>query len=509
MKKAFTTIIILLSFAKINAQDNLKVQQNLQHFFYENLLQNFHENPFLFYINETNNYTHTTLSHTSIQRNKAKQQQASKETDINLQTEGIYKKNNTLFTGSIRYTRNYLDGLGWNTTNLIPYKNPVESSPIYNLAYKQGNWENQFYRLNGNLVSPLIKNKLFTTININYKTLQFFRKKINPIPKLNYLDILIKASLYYKTSPKNYIGIFGAYGSVNNKSQISYLGRSLNENIPNNTEIYSRISYGYGLIETAINLKNTENDVKYSGGLNYISNRKNKLLHTEIRYDNTTTKFNAVDDSEEILLARYTVNKVSSKVNWYNFNNGHSFSLNGNYTSGSNFRISTNGKNYDASLIDVQATYQILKQTDNLINQNYGIYTSYYQLEKKDYQAVNSFNFANASLGAFYGKDFKIKNNKVYLKIKTDVLFNLKKEKLFSNTNSRFITDVALPDFYLNTANKLNTSLQIGYQRKVKSATYLTIGTTLQQQYFFNLNQNISFNKGFNYGAMFFFNITY
>ncbi|WP_420552552.1 DUF6850 family outer membrane beta-barrel protein [Tenacibaculum aiptasiae] len=509
MKKAFTTIIILISFAKINAQDSLKVQQNLQHFYYKDLLQNFHETPFLFYINKVNNYTHTTLSYQNIQNNKAKQQQAIEETNINLQTEGIYKKNNTLFTGKIGYTRNYLDGLGWNTTNLHPYKNPVESSPIYNLAYKRGNWDNQFYRLNGNLVLPIIKDKLFTTININYKTLQFFRKKINPVPELNYLDVFAKATLYYKISPQKYIGAFGGYGSVNNKSEISYLGGIGNENIPNNTEIYSRISYGYGLIETAIFLRNTENDIKYSGGFNYISNRKNKLLYTEIRYDNTTTKFNAVDASEEILLARYTVNKVSSKVNWYNFNNGHSFSLNGKYTSGSNFRISTNGKNYDASLINVQATYQILKQTDNLINHNYGIYTSYYQLEKKDYQAVNSFNFINTSLGAFYGKDFKIKNNKIYLKAKTDVLFNLKKEKLFSNTNSRFINDVALPDFYLNTANKLNTSLQIGYQRKVKSATYLTLGTTLQQQYFFNLNENITYNKGFNYGAMFFFNITY
>lgn len=509
MKRSITYLLLCIA-CHLQAQelDSIKVVQTQQHFYYQGLLQDFHKNPFLYYITPIRNYTKAELAFLQNKKNTKKAQEADKITHLSLKGEGIYRKKNTIFTGSLGYTKNYQNGVGWNLSSFFPYKNEAERSPFYNLTYQKGNWNNQFYNLNGNVLFPILKNKLFAVLSINYNTLQFFRT-IQPIPKLTYLDLLGKATLYYKYNANNYFGASIHGGYLNNRIDIDYQGH--NENIPANTEIFNRISLGYGVIQTSRLQTLKENDQKIGFGASHIFKNKEHLLRTQFAYTRTKNShfyFITTSDIDEPI-GNYTVDHFSGNFNWFNFKKGTQFSVEGSYTFGENFRVVTQGKNYESTLLKGSITYQVLQQQLAKVVHNYGVRLGMYQLAKKDFQAVNNFTFTNTTVEAFYGKDFSLAGTqKIYIKAKAGMHFNLDKSHLFSQ-NNRFIREVALPDFQINTATRLNTLLEAGYQQKVKAQTYMNIGLKLMQQYYFNINKNILNNTGTNHTAQLYINLVY
>lgn len=489
------------------AQDSIQLQEKYQHYFYKNLQEKFGKEPFLYQIVPFKNYTKATFS-LERENNEIKDAQTPKgKTDIQLRAEGIYREGKTLFTGSIGYNKNYHTSSGYNLTQMYPYKNTAEKSPFYTLSYNQGDWNNQFYTINGNVLFPIIHNKLFISIGAQYNTLQFFRT-VQPKPRLRNLDASGKISLYYKLS-KSYIGIHGFGGFFNNLSDIIYDGDSDYFNIPNNVDLYLRTSFGLGSIETALSSVNEEKENKRGFGLSFSQYNKEVLFNAKAMLTSSKNSFFNVFGDDEVLVGTYSVTKVSGELGTANFKKGRSLTAKGSYTFGENFKVSTNGKNYESTLLKGAVEYQIIKENTNNIAYNYGIRGSLYKLTQKDFQVVNSINYTNIGISAFYGKDFKTnKTQKVYVLGEVGGVFNLNKNSVFSQTNL-FINEVTTPNFLLSTASKANILLNIGHQKKLNNGLYLDIGVKYNANYFFNLPNNQFSNEPINQYSQIYLSLIY
>lgn len=514
MKKTFLFLsFLILNFMQAqDSQDSLNVKQNQQHNYYQELINDFNVTPFLFYITPFKNYTKTSFSISSGAKDVYKKQDAKNNLDINLKGEGIYKYKNTLFVGDVSYTKNYQNSLSWNLTNLFPFKNETEKTPFYNLSYNEGNWNNQYYKINGNIVFPMITDKLYTVIGVKYNTLDFFRT-IEPKPNLKYLDLSANISFYYKLK-NDFIGIDFLSGFLNSRNNNTLFdGDAALSNIPSNTEVYIRTSYGYGLIESASFLSNKEEEKTKGIGLSYVSNKKKGLVSTNLTYKNIENSFlnfaTLTDEStEENIIGTYNIHKISGNIGWYNLQNKHSFTLKGSYTFGENFRTVTQGKNYESSLFNTSATYQIMDEKKGIVKNNYGASLNIYKLNKTDFQVVNSFNFTNLKLSSFYSKDFATSvTKKLYFKSKIAVTFNIDKQAYFLE-NNRFTLEVSTPDLAINTSTKINTSIDFGYQKKLKKS-YINMGIQFSPTYYFNLDSSFILDSKLNHTAQLYFSIIY
>ncbi|WP_196885447.1 DUF6850 family outer membrane beta-barrel protein [Aureivirga sp. CE67] len=507
MKNLSTFLILIISSISF-AQNNNAVSQNFEHSYYEKMIEDFNQNPFLYYITPTENFTSIHLFYQNQNSSVYNLEQGEKETDFGLKGQGIYRKNKSLFAGGLSYNRNQQEGTAFSLTNRYHNGNDVEKSPHYNLAYGEGSWKNQFYNLRGNVIFPILEDRLFTSLKVDYITREYFGT-IQPKAKLKYLDIQGDLSLFLKVK-NSYFGFTAGTGKIDNETNIRYDGDSNYFNIPAREDLYIRSSFGYGLIESGKGLNNEEKIKNSLFGLSYYLQKDASFFFSKFNYKSSENEFAYVDGVEAITLATYTTDKYSGEIGLYDFKRNQNFNLSGAYTFGENYRESTRGKNYESSSIEMNASYQKIKKTsENLVSYNYGLELNYYNLMKKDFQAVNQSEFSNLKLTLFYSKDFNLKNSKkIYLVSKAGFRYNLDKSAIFSQ-NNRFVNEIANPNFLMNTAAVVDAELNIGFQTKVKKSNYLNFGIKVRPEFYLDLDKSIEVSNTTNLTSQFYLSFNY
>lgn len=480
MKKIMLLLWVFFTL-KVYAQDSLSYQKKGHSIYLQELIKSNAKTPVNHYFIPIKNYTSATLKIKNT-HNQIKQKQQPKSTfDIFLGAEGLYATKKSIFTGKMSYTKDFKHQLGWNNTQMLP-QTEVEKSPFYYLSYQQGNWKNQFYNLQGTFTNQLIKQKLYTTLAVNYNTLQYYRTN-DPKPELTYLNVLGTVSAHYLINRKHLLGTSVNYGYMNNEVDIAYTGSASDINIPFNVDLYNRFSLGYGLITSAKYLQAEEVLKKKGIGLHYFYNgTKNKWsstlkykLYKNTFYNNYTRRFP---------IGNYKVHSILTNIRWDNLIHKKYAQINTAYQRGANFRTVTKGKNYEASSLLITAKYGFLKPQSE-----FSAFANYNYLSKKDYTALNQTSFSVVTLGVNYGKDFRTnKGNKFWLLSKIGYQFKVKGTYSFENTSNRFVKEVALPDWYYATNSKTILNVKLAYQTHFLG-TKLNIGVYSKGVYFSNLNK--------------------
>ncbi|MCV6629415.1 MAG: hypothetical protein OIF50_06100 [Flavobacteriaceae bacterium] len=508
MKTLINTIFLLstllLQGQNLAIEDVLDLKQNYQHSYFQYLSSWYLKDPILHTIKPIKNFTEITLEGNLSNHNYRSARKEQKNSNILVSGTGFYSHKNTLFSGGISYGRNYLSKLGYNLTQLnTERKNAASLSPHYTLAYSEGDWNNQSYKLHGQLTTPLLKDKFWATIGVDYRSKEYFRE-IQPKPKLTNLDIQTKASLFYKFSHKHHLGLDASYGFVHNFADIRYDSRY--ENFPINTEIFHRISLGYGMVITATNTTIREKDKTFSGALQYLYKGNEDIIQIKGGMESLKNNFfyRIVSDNADEVIARYKANTYLFEANWWQTKKKYRWHLQTNYTVGDNFRVSTSGKNYEANLLDIDLGFY------KKFNQYYfQSELGFEKLEKKDYQFVSEFETANLILGFSLSKDFAISNkSKWYWKSELRTTFNISNFYQFKETN-RFVTDVALPEIAIDTAHKLQPLIGLGYTTNTNNQINYTFGVRHRSSFLLNPKNTLLKENGTNQNYAVFVRVSY
>lgn len=490
---------------KIYAQDTLSYQKKGYSTYFQELIKSNAKTPVNYYFIPIKNYTSATLTIKNTNNQIKQKQQPKSIFDIFLGAEGLYTTKKSIFTGKMSYTKNFQYQLGWNSTQMLP-QTEVEKSPFYYFSYKEGSWKNQFYKLQGTFTNQLINKKLYASLAIDYNALQYYRIN-DPKPELTYLDLLSTISVHYLINKKHLLGTSFSYGYMNNEVDIDYTGSASDINIPFNVDLYNRFSLGYGLITSARYLRAEEALKKKEIGFHYLYNgTKNKWSstikykhHKNTFYDNYIRRFPR---------GSYKVRSVLGKIRWDNLIAKKFAQINANYQKGTNFRIVTKGKNYEASSLLITATYGLLKPKSE-----FSAFANYNCLTKKDYTSLNKINFSLITLGVNYGKDFTInKNSKFWILSKLGYQFKLNGSYNFNNSSTSFVKEIALPSWYYNTNSKIILDVKLAYQTHFLK-TKANLGIFANSNYLYKMpntvKTNLNTSNGVNNNAGFFVNIIY
>ncbi len=478
-------------------KDTLVIKPFLENPFYKDVLNVFEVNEHLFLLNPIQNYTEATLGASIDSKDIADAQTPSTEKEFFLKAKGIYSKNKTWLIGDLSIIKNYQKNLGYNLSNLLYSRDEVEKSPFFNLAYQKGDWNNQFYDINGTILHQFSPS-FFASTTINYNVNQYFRTE-NPTPELIYLDALASVRLGYKINSKNTFGITGHAGFLNNEIQISYIGNASELNIPINEAIYSRISVGLGLIESAKTSISKEKENTTGAGLFYVYNFKKNSWNFNVDYLLKKNSFYEVYSSENNLLGTYEVSTINSNISKFSFDKKTVISLENSFKKGNNFRVTTNGKNYEATSVTSKIKYS--KASEKIA---YSFFAGFNFLKKNDYQALNYFSYKNVNIGGTYYKDFHFKKGKIYGNLIANLSSNIYKKEDYG-TFSKYIEDVTQKRVQILTATRTDFSIKLGYNSKIKSKALLDYGTKFSLQNFIELSDF----KGYNNALQLYLKIIY
>lgn len=464
----------------VQAQDSLRIQRDYPHYFYQTIQQNFHENPELYRNSPIAEYTLARFTVAKEHRFVRSAANAEKVTDLNLEATGIYRLKSALLVGDMSYVKNFEKGHGFNLTNRTNFWNQAESTPFKKLAYALGDWNNQLFKLNGALVFPVSSDTFFAKLGGKYQTSQFY-KTIQPKPRILSMFIEGDLGLFWKLSSFT-VGVHGTYGVITEESDIIYDGEASYFNIPVNVDLFLRSAFGLGSIETAIGLDHTSYESRAGFGASVMKTDKEVRWHAKAEFKRGTNKFynSLTTANDRYLLGTYTYNTTRAKFQYYDFGNGQQFDLSGVFSTGNNYKVSTQGKNYDARFWEAKAGYQKVTRSASSVTANYGVQLGLHQLQKKDYQVLNSFKYTNAALTVFYSSDIAVnKSAKLYGRASLGGRTNLSKQQLFSLRNTLVDQEIA-PFVALETAKQVQGELQLGYQYQFKHATYVDFGVKVK-----------------------------
>ncbi len=464
------------------AQEKDSIDVKLHH---ENPFVNFinteiTKQPFLLFFNPVKPYTQATFGFNKKNNTIKSKQDESSNRDLFVKANGIFSTKNLWMLGNLSFTKNYQNQKGYNLSNLIDTRDIVEKSPFYNVAYQEGNWNNQLYKINGTILYNL-SNKWKVSAGVDYYLSEYFRT-VNPIPKLKYIDATLRLSIARKLK-NSIIGFTINNGFMNNDISIDYLGSASDLNLPVNESIYNRLSVGLGFIESAKTLLSQEKETSFGGALFYHQKSQSKLFSATVDYLQRKHSFYEVFIKTRALLGNYTNHAIHTNINYWNLDTNWIFNLKNTFKTGSNFRTTTQGKNYEATSFN--AIFNIRKQTKKMV---YGFFTSYDYLAQKDFQAVNSYHYHNISLGGNLFRKLLLNKGFLYGDFGYMATFNLQKEQQFL-TPSKFVNEATLPSFYLASSSQYKLSLKIGYQKQIKEATILNYGIKINSEFFPKITQ--------------------
>lgn len=498
----FTRVLLILFLANTvmlwsQTKDTLAVTHDLEHPFNEHVIDVFGANAYLLFAKPVQNFTQATLGASQENNSVRDAQTPSAHKNLYLRAKGVYSKNKTWLIGGLSIVKNYQNNVGHNLSNMLFSRDQVEKSPFFNLAYQQGDWNNQLYRVNGTLAHQFT-DRFYATAGINYNVNQYFRTQ-NPTPKLTYLDLLAHVKLAYGINPKNTVGVSLSAGYMNNEIEISYIGNDSDLNLPVNDSIYNRISVGLGLLESAKTKNAKEKENTKGIGVFYVLSNNANIIKFDINYTQREHGFYEVFSGDNVLLGNYDVAIISSKINGFSFDKKTAISFENVYKKGDNFRVATNGKNYEASSFASRVNY-IKTHTNNA----FSFFTEFNALKKKDYQALNSFSFNNITFGGSYFRTFKLKKGSVYGHVATNFSFNTDKEEHYE-TYSKYIEQVTEPRVDILTATQTGFKLKAGYKIAIKSGIHLDYGAAFAMHNYLGLS---SF-KGLNNTVQLNLKITY
>ncbi len=467
----------------------IKKMRCKQGFYFQNIAKEYRQTPVNYYFIPIENYTASMLSVNRIENSLKIPNQFKSSTDLFLGAEGTFRHNKLLFNGSMSYTKNYLKKLGWNSTQLYPLSD-VEKSPFYYLSYQQGDWNNQLYRLSGDISYPIFKN-LYVTGKINYNTFHYFRTQ-DPKPELKYLKLQGAFSIHYKWN-KHLFGLSFLKGYRHNGISISYTGSASDINIPFNVDLYNRISLGYGFISSAKSLKAEEREQHFGGLLHYFYGGKEKQWNVLLKYKKSKNTF--YENYEEILPeGYYKVKNITASIRNTNFEQRYTAGILLNYQSGGNYRRVALGKNYQASSLFIEANYSFLRKTYEA-----GAFLQFYQLKREDFSVLNRSSLATMALGGAF-KTFIYKN--LWWKNKSFYSFKVKKEFSVDTISDKYVKEILIPDVIQRTLPQINSYNTIGYQFKVKKGMIIDVGCLVNMGYYTGLDskEKKMFGKGKRWG---------
>ncbi len=462
----FLYFICLFSIHICFSQSTLDIKNNGHSIRNKRLLSQIYNNPFVLYSTPCMDYTRVSINGNFKNNNEKNTLKATGEQDLKIAVEGVFKHKNTYFLGSINFKRSNLKGLGWNLSNMLPYKNSTEKSPYYYLAYKEGTWKNQSYYLDGTMLNVLVEKKLHSIVRVGYKTLKDYRT-LEPLPELTYLDMNLTGGISYTLTPSSSVNISANYGRINNKIGIGYTGSSANKNIPFNTEIYNRISVGFGFIESA-KTPSAKEEEQYKGfKIGYGLHRKNKNLNLDFSFKTSNNAFiERYTDSYYKELGYYTVNtyKLNGFYTIDTQNKKQLFTTNFAYFKGSNFRHIFNGTNYKSSFLKIQGSYVFSKYKNQHVDYEFSGSIAFKKTAQKDYQVGANQRRSTLKIGITTLKEFPIsQHTSIGANISMGHQFSLHHNIGYTtNTHARFVKDVLKADYRYFTSNSFFLKPTVG-----------------------------------------------
>ncbi|MBS9766507.1 MAG: hypothetical protein KGV44_03065 [Flavobacteriaceae bacterium] len=471
--RIYIFLFVITSYSSY-AQDMVNYKNLKQRFLYQTIVEEYNHTPVNYFVTPIDDYT-TSLFKLSCDHNGLKTPNQYKNSkDIFLGVSGLFHYENTVFNGKMSYTKNYLEQIGWNSTQLYPLSE-VEKSPYYYLSYQQGNWDNQRYELSGSIVRSF-SNNFFVVGLINYDAYHYFRIK-DPKPELKYLNIQGEGSIYYNAD-NHLFGVSVLKGYRDNEININYTGTASDINIPFNENLYNRLSVGYGFLTSAKFLTAEEREERIGGKLHYLWH--NEQEHWNALLQCTQSKNTFYQYYKELYPAQgyYVVNNYMASIRNTDFKNKYSASVVLDYKSGHNYSFATLGTNYKASSLSIKSEYNFL-----LGDYELGGILQYYSLKKKDFTVLNSTEFRNIKLGVNFSKNI---NRNFWCKVNSSYSFNINKKYLFSDNTNKFVKEVLYPNFAKQTLPKISIKNTLAYSFKIKKQTLIDIGVHANLGYYFN-----------------------
>jgi len=507
MKKIL--LFLLLPITNLYAQDSLYYQKDGYTNYFETILDINNQNPTNYYSVEVKNFTSSNVLIGLGNHKINLKNQAGKSFDIRLSANGIYRLNKSIFTGGISYKKQYPKEIGWNLSQMIE-TSELEKSPFYYYAYQAGKWNNQLYQLKGQFTTPLLADRLYMTLDVDYNTNQYYRTD-DPKPELTYLDLLSTFSLNYKLSAKHQVGFSLFWGYMNNEIDIEYT--SVDLNVPHYANLYNRISLGYGLSSSAKLRKGKEDKDKLGGALHYSYKNNNSLVNLTLRFLKSKNEFKEVATSTDYDIGNYKLSTYAFHASYYNKVNKKYALLKIRYRKGDNYRYASAGKNYEASSILANAELGFLKEKEGKVNYELALFSDFNYLKKKDFIVLNSIEYSNVKVGEKFTKTFHLnKNRKIWWKNELAYQFKVSEKSSFADATDKFVKDIAMPELRYNTSSQITFNNKIAYQSVIKNFKF-NLGLFANTNMFVDLGKDAEMyfgnTKGINRYVGVFFNLLY
>jgi hypothetical protein len=509
--KKLLVLFLILPFTKLYAQDSLSYQKNGYTNYLETLLEINNQNLTNYYHLPIHNFTSSNLSVSATDNSIKQKKQMGTGLDVELAAQGVYRLNKTLFTGKIGYIKSYPKEIGWNSSQMMN-QTEVEKSPFYYFSYQQGDWNNQLYQLSGTLTTPILNEKLYVSLGIDYKTQQYFRTD-DPMPKLNYLDLLTEFGLQYHLSKSNKIGLNFSWGYTDNEIDIKYTDASLN--VPHYEDLYNRVSLGYGLFSSAQYKDGKEEQKHLGGAITYTIYKNRNQYNFKLITNSHKTDFTEVytSDNASYKIGHYDVMSYQLLLSYLNQTSKKYCTLDIQYQNGNNYRTATVGKNYEASSLFTAAEYGLLKEKNGKVNYEMALFTQFNYLKKQDYSVLNMIEYSNVKVGGKISKIFHLKGNKkIWWKNESAYQFKISKKSSFANTADKFVKEIAAPELIYNTSSQITFNNRIAYQSNIKEFK-INIGVFANTNSFLSLSEEAKSyfggSKGINSHVGLFLNLVY
>ena len=199
-----------------------------------------------FWFNHTNNAAGSRLDNTAYysqfdagfsygKGDFTRPQAGTSSRDITFSTEGGGDVGGFYAWGSFDYVNNYTKGTLFNSSSF----DPLRGNPYIIADYRPGDWYKQLFSLRMNVATPKFWNdRVALGLDIGY-TSNTGAKQVDPRPKVDLYEIVIKPGIVYSVDDDNSLGLSLEYSNLREESDIS------NNNITITWEVAFMRGFGY------------------------------------------------------------------------------------------------------------------------------------------------------------------------------------------------------------------------------------------------------------------------
>lgn len=413
-----------------------------------------------------------------------KAQQAEKNIDTYIYSEGINAFGRFKASGYFSFKRTWQDSLAWTTKGL-----EQDDQPYYYASSKAGKYERINYNLGGILSYNLIKNKLYLATGIDY-AYNSTTRSVDPRPQVNTFWLKLNPEVSYKFNEHNILGISSKYGYGNEVTSLTYK----NTDFALSLGYPDRINYlvqGYGLINISQGSRSFERVDKYFGlGINHSLKFNDFKLNTALNYDFTKEgSFQQLSASIlRVYMGYYYTDKISLVTELIKSTVNHNTSLRFSYS-----KQNSNDANFMLYAVNYRyyndnASLQILshRHKNQKLSFETGIKALYNKVDRRDLSTAHLYNYSTLAPHLIYNLYYvPNKKEKMYAGVELGGQQAFNAHISVPTTQiSVFTNGVFFPDYTYHTSSYLKLQGNLSY-----------ISSTLFKQFKTGFSANVAYYK--------------